>query len=89
MYRSAQYLYTSKLASDTSTIYNGGIISSTLAGRLHIIVWFDSGLGSQLAKLQFDQVLEFWLLQDWLGTSVRKVNSVTLDLPVTIDICLL
>ena len=54
-----------------------GIIYFTSAARLHVFVWINSGHGIQL-----DQVPEVWLLQDWMCTSVGRVNPVVLDPPV-------
>ena len=52
-----------------------------LAGRLQIFVCIDIDHGIQL-----DEVPELWLLQDWMGTSARRVNPVALDLPVACQV---
>ena len=38
------------------------------AGRLHMFIWIDSG-----HEFKFDQPPDLWLLQDRMGTSVRRV----------------
>ena len=48
-----------------------------ISNLLHNVVWIDSG-----QRIQLDQAPERWHLQDWMGTSVGKVNPVALDLPV-------